>query len=148
MNARLDHAWILDHIPHQGRMCLNEAVTQWDAERLRCTALSHRDPDHPLRSGGRLGALTGIEYAAQAVAIHGALLGGDAAPGRLGSVRGLVCECARLDTVAGPLRVEVERLSGDAAALLYRFEIAGGGRRLLSGRLSIILAPALNRVQE
>ena len=33
-------------------------------------------PDHPLRSHGRLGVACGIEYAAQAMAVHGALTGG------------------------------------------------------------------------
>jgi len=135
----IDRNWILAHIPHQGPMCLNDSVEHWDAERLCCTALSHRDPQNPLRAHGRLSALIGVEYAAQAVAIHGALLGGSAAPGMLGSVRSLVCECAWLDDLPGLLRVEVARLGGDAAALLYRFQIHASGRRLLSGRLSIIL---------
>lgn len=141
MSATLGRDWILGHIPHQGTMCLNDAVESWDQDRLCCTARSHRDPKNPLRAEGRLSTLVGVEYAAQAVAIHGALLGAGRTPGMLGSVRGLICERARLDDVEGPLRVEVERLGGDAAALLYRFQVHGGGQRLLSGRLSIVLAP-------
>ena len=142
MNPPLDRAWILGHIPHQGGMCLNDAVGHWDCDHLRCTALSHRDPTNPLRVRGRLSALCGVEYAAQAVAIHGALLGCAAAPGMLGSVRDLICDCAWLDEVPDPLCIGVERLGGDAQALLYRFQIDGSGRRLLSGRLSIILGPS------
>ena len=142
MNPPLDRAWILGHIPHQGGMCLNDAVEHWDSDHLCCTALSHRDRHNPLRAQGRLSALSGVEYAAQAVAIHGALLGGGAAPGMLGSVRDLVCNCAWLDEVPDPLCIEVERLGGDAQALLYRFQIDGSGLQLLSGRLSIILGPS------
>ena len=52
-------------------------------------------PDNPLRSHGRLGAASGIEYAAQAMALHGALAG--AAPGATcGRVASRVArQCAR-----------------------------------------------------
>ena len=70
----LDHAWIAAHIPHHGSMCLLHAVSQWDERRIVCEALSHVDPDNPLRAQGRLGAANGVEYAAQAMAVHGGLL--------------------------------------------------------------------------
>ena len=73
----LDRAWIAAHIPHQGSMCLLDAVREWSGEAITCTASSHTDPANPLRADGRLGAANGIEYAAQAMAIHGALLAGD-----------------------------------------------------------------------
>ncbi|MBK1723364.1 3-hydroxylacyl-ACP dehydratase [Thiocystis violacea] len=140
MTQTLDRDWILARIPHQGVMCLNDAVESWDRDSLTCTAWSHRSVENPLRLEDRLSALMGIEYAAQAVAIHGALQGSGAAPGMLGSVRGLTCDCDRLDSVAGPLQVRVHRLGGDASALLYDFELHGDGRRLMSGRLTIVLA--------
>ena len=74
----LDHAWIEQHIPHKGRMCLLDAVLSWDATRIRCRSASHRTPDNPLRAHGRLGAACGIEYAAQAMAVHGALVAASA----------------------------------------------------------------------
>ena len=70
----LDHAWIAAHIPHQGSMCLLDAVLRWDTQHVACSATSHGDPSNPLRQFGRLGAACGIEYAAQAMAVHGALL--------------------------------------------------------------------------
>lgn len=142
MTAPLDRDWILSHIPHQGAMCLNDRVDAWDGDSLCCTAWSHRLPENPLSIDGRLSALAGIEYAAQAVAIHGALQGAGSAPGMLGSVRGLTCDCGELDSVEGPLSIEVTRIGGDAGALLYGFEIHGDGRRLLGGRLTIVLAPS------
>ena len=52
-------------------------------------ASSHRAADNPLRAHGRLGAACGIEYAAQAMAVHGALLAppDSAAAGRLSGQR-------------------------------------------------------------
>ncbi len=73
---RLDRAWIERHIPHHGRMCLLDEVIEWNAEHIRCRSGTHRMADHPLRSHGRLGSACGIEYAAQAMAVHGALAGG------------------------------------------------------------------------
>src|SRR2546430_15076222 len=70
----LDRQWIEQHIPHKGRMCLLDEVLSWDAARIRCRSATHRSPDNPLRLHGRLGAACGIEYAAQAMAVHGALV--------------------------------------------------------------------------
>ena len=138
----LNHAWIAAHIPHQGSMCLLENVLEWDEQRIVCDALSHTDPLNPLRAADRLGAATGVEYAAQAMAVHGALLAkSDAAPtqGYLTSVRGLSLHVDRLDDLAGPLRVTAERLSGDARLILYQFHIHHGERCLIEGRASVVL---------
>ena len=70
----LDRRWIAAHIPHQGPMCLLEEVLTWDAARVRCRATSHRLASNPLRAGGRLGAVCGVEYAGQAMAVHGAIV--------------------------------------------------------------------------
>lgn len=138
----LDHAWLLAHLPHQGSMCLLDAVTEWDAQRIRCTASSHRAPDNPLRAHDRLDAACGIEYAAQAMAAHGALLAAaDGAPraGYLASVRGVDLHVARLDDIAADLEVEAERLSGDDTTILYGFRVSAAGRELLSGRAAVVL---------
>ena len=59
-------------------MCLLDEVLTWDATQIRCRSATHRVPDNPLRAHGRLGAVCGIEYAAQAMAVHGALVGSSA----------------------------------------------------------------------
>ena len=86
----LDRVAIAARIPHQGSMCLLDAVLAWDSGQIHCRASSHRQPDNPLRAAARLGAACGIEYAAQAMAVHGALLapaGAPPRPGYLASVR-------------------------------------------------------------
>jgi len=140
----LDRAWIAAHIPHAGAMCVLDEVVAWDGERIRCTAHSHRDPDNPLRANGRLAAVSGIEYAAQAMAVHGALAGaaGEAARPRAGflaSVRDVEAQVARLDDIDGPLSVDAERIGGDGNHLLYRFAVRGGERVLLTGRAAVVL---------
>ena len=147
----LDRAWIAAHIPHQGSMCLLDAVGDWSAEAIACTATSHTDPANPLRADGRLGSANGIEYAAQAMAIHGALLAGnDGQPrqGYLTSVRGVTLHAARLDDLPGELIVRAERLSGDANNILYQFSVHHAERCLLEGRAAVVLdASALNKEQ-
>ena len=138
----LDHAWIAAHIPHQGSMCLLDAVLEWSAATISCRAISHRDPANPLRADGRLGAANGIEYAAQAMAIHGALLAGDNGPPRQGyltSVRGVTLHVTRLDDLPEALTVQAERLSGDAQNILYQFSLSHAGRCLLEGRAAVVL---------
>ena len=62
-------------------------VLSWDATRIRCRSATHRSPDNPLRLHGRLGAACGIEYAAQAMAVHGALVAASAPLARVRSPR-------------------------------------------------------------
>ena len=139
---QLDRAGIAARIPHQGGMCLLDRVLEWDANHIRCAAASHRAADNPLRAHGRLGAACGIEYAAQAMAVHGALRApgrGRPASGLLVGVRDVRFGVARLDDVAGDLTVEAERLSGDDANVLYRFAVDAGARRLADGRAVVVL---------
>jgi predicted hotdog family 3-hydroxylacyl-ACP dehydratase len=141
---------IARRIPHQGTMCLLDAVQAWDEASIRCETSSHLAPDHPLRAHGRLGAACGIEYAAQAMAVHGALVaesasaGAAAAPraGYLAGVRGVTLHVDRLDTVAGPLTVSAQRITGDANTVLYSFTVHGGPQALLGGRAIVVLDAA------
>lgn len=138
----LDRAGIAARIPHADAMCLLDAVLDWSPEAIRCRATSHRDAGNPLIADGRLGAAAGIEYAAQAMAVHGALLasnGDKPRQGYLASVRGVDFHAERLDDVAGELDIEAERLSGDDNNVLYRFAVCGDGRLLLEGRAAVIL---------
>jgi predicted hotdog family 3-hydroxylacyl-ACP dehydratase len=140
-----DHAWIAAHIPHQGSMCLLDAVERWNADYIVCLAVSHGDPAHPLRAEGRLGAAAGIEYAAQAMAVHGALLAEAHAPPRPGyltSVRSVDLRVSRLDLQPAPLTIVAERLSGDSNHILYQFSVESGAVCLLSGRATVMLDAA------
>ena len=138
----LDHDAIAARIPHQGTMCLLDRVLEWSPERIRCAAVSHYMPDNPLRDADRLGIAAGIEYAAQAMAVHGTLLAGqDSAPrqGFLASARSVELHAERLDTIVSELDIVAERLSGDGNNVLYGFSVSGDGRLLLSGRAAVIL---------
>ncbi len=127
-------------------MCLLDAVLEWSAQHVVCCADNQRAADHPLRQFGRLGAACGIEYAAQAMAVHGALLADGApaapAPGMLVSARQVELHVLRLDDIAQPLRIRAERLGAAAGLLLYAFSVHAGARLLLDGRASVLLGHA------
>ncbi len=140
-----DRDWLLARLPQKGAMNLLERIERWSDEEIACTARSHVAPGHPLRCGDLLPSCAAIEYAAQAVAAHGALLAGDdgtAGAGFLASARAVDLHVARLDDLAGPLAIHARRLSADASGLLYEFRVACGSARVASGRLAIALAAA------
>ncbi len=138
----MNKAEICARIPHSGSMCLLEGVERWDDTHIHCIAVSHRDAHNPLRSHDQLHAVCGVEYAAQAMALHGALLAAeDAGPsmGFLASVRDLRLATSRLDDVTDDLRVHATRLSGGADSFIYEFSIQARERLLLSGRVAVKL---------
>jgi predicted hotdog family 3-hydroxylacyl-ACP dehydratase len=137
----IDRAHILRLIPHQGAMCLWDAVPSWDDARIRLLAHSHRDPTHPLRSNGLLRAVHLCEYGAQAMAVHGGLLaqraGSAAAPGFLVSLRGIELSVTRIDDLQDDLHVHAEMQSVDDASLLYAFRVEHAGCRIGEGRAMV-----------
>jgi predicted hotdog family 3-hydroxylacyl-ACP dehydratase len=138
-----DRNWIASHIPHQGTMCLLDRVLSWDTQGIVCLSSSHRAADNPLRAHGRLGSACAIEYAAQAIAIHGALLqphpGTSPAVGLLASAREVELLVTRLDDVAPDLQVTAQRLHSDARGALYSFALHADHDLLVRGRASLLL---------
>jgi 3-oxoacyl-[acyl-carrier protein] reductase len=116
-------------VPQKGAMCLLDAIERHDATRIVCSSACHRDPANPLREDGRLSPLAGIEFAAQAMAAHGALRHGAPLHGWLARIRDCVVSCERMDTLPAPLIVEAERIAASERALSYRFVVTAGGRR-------------------
>lgn len=139
----LDRDGIAARIPHSGSMCLLDRLERWDAESIHCSATSHLQPDNPLRTAGGLLAPNAIEYAAQAMALHGGLLATEGEPpsaGFLASARNVRLSVARLDQVQGALQVSARRLSGDARQVLYEFEVNDAqGAPVAAGRAVVVL---------
>lgn len=71
---RLSRKEISEQIPHAGRMVLLDEVVEWDDDHIVCRSHSHQDRDNPLYLSGQLSAVCAIEYAAQAMAVHGSVL--------------------------------------------------------------------------
>ena len=144
----LDSDAIRELVPHHGAMCLIDAVESWDASGIVCTTAQHRSGANPLAQDGRLSAVHAIEFAAQAMAIHGALVNAarHTTPrmGLLLSVRDCRFHCDGLDQVAGDLHVKADRLAGTALMLMYGFSVCAGTQCLAEGRVSVLLRDSAN----
>ncbi len=152
-------------VPHAGNMCLLERVVACDAASIRCETRSHLDQSNPLRRNGHLASICAIEYAAQAMALHGALtapkdIGALTAPGHSGtltaaasgntpadvrhgylaSVRDLRCRTRCLDQYTGTLSVSATLVFDESARRIYSFLVAAGKTELVTGRAAVILA--------
>jgi predicted hotdog family 3-hydroxylacyl-ACP dehydratase len=142
LNAPLGRSEIAALIPHSGAMCLLDEVQFWDATRIVCTASSHHNPDNPMASDGMLDAVCGIEYAAQAMAVHGALVaagGRRPAAGYLVSVREVTCHSHRLDALPDSLEVTATRQAGSQSTALYTFSLRCGPMEIVTGRAAVVL---------
>lgn len=137
---KLDREAIEQRVPHAGAMCLLDAVVDWSAEAIHCSSAAPRD-DHPLARDGSVPAIAAAEYAAQATAVHGALLE-DAQRPRAGMLATLVdveLAAACLPAGEGPLAIRAQLLSRSPGGCLYAFEVDTERRRVAAGRLLVAL---------
>jgi len=137
-----DKATIARVIPHTGSMCLLDGVLECDSHRIRCISGTHRDTNNPMRSVNELSGICGIEYAAQAMAIHGVLCGQiEQKPGAgyLVSLRDVRCNAMRLDTLHDDLIIDAEKLMGNEALVIYQFTLYAGENEIMSGRATVAL---------
>lgn len=149
MSQRIFKDEILTLIPHAGLMCFWDTVEHWDADRIRCSTMSHRDAQHPLRYNDQLSAIHLAEYGAQAMAIHGGLLAREAgamhAPGgMLASLRDFVMNVQRIDHIEAPLIVHAQRLVANAGGSIYEFTVRAGEHLLARGRASAVMPRSTN----
>lgn len=123
-------------------MCLLDQVLSWSELAICASTGTHRDEHNPLRCRGRLPAVCGIEYAAQAMAIHGSLAcmrSGKPRAGYLVSARDVVWHSQHLDDLEGDLIINAEQLMGDARGGLYRFSIEHLDAEVSRGSLMVVL---------
>lgn len=129
-------------IPHTGSMCLLDGVESWDAENIVCVSRSHLDANNPLQLKGHIPAVCVVEYAAQAMAVHGGLSNVDASDvGYLASIRNLLLAEASLDSYDTPLRVHAQKIAGDERSLVYQFHVTTDNNEIASGRAAVVLQP-------
>ncbi len=133
-------------VPHKGAMCLWQRLLDHDDQHVRVASDGHRAVDHPLRSDDRLKAIHLCEYGAQAMAVHGGLLGrargGAVKAGVLVALRGVQLHVARIDDLAGELVGEAELLMDSDTSQQYGFRILHAGEVIAEGRAAVMLGEA------
>jgi len=139
----LDRVDIERRVPHAGTMCLLDAVMQWDATHIACTA-AVPGVTHPLAHNGMVPAVAAAEYAAQATAVHGALLGDQIVrrAGMLAKLSNVELHTACIPADDGPLTVRAELLSRGASGCMYAFEVTASRQPIASGRLIVAFPPS------
>lgn len=125
-------------IPHDGQMCLLDSVCSWGPTAIVCRAAAP-GPAHPLARGPAVPAIAGAEYAAQAAAVHGALLDGADSPrdGLLAKLADVELPAATFDAAGGLLTVTAELLSRVESGCMYRFDVRNEKGCVARGRLLV-----------
>ncbi|HXA46154.1 MAG TPA: 3-hydroxylacyl-ACP dehydratase [Burkholderiaceae bacterium] len=147
-NDHSERIEIASLIPHKDAMCLLDEIVFWNDLYIRCTTASHRNPANPLRGPSGLLSVCGIEYAAQAIAVHGGLLqrqsAGFQAPssGYLANAKDVRWTVDRLDDIASDLLVEAEQMISEGGRSIYAFNLSSDGRLLMQGRVAVVLEGA------
>lgn len=146
ISAPIVYADIVSLLPHGEPMVLLAAIESWDAQTMCCSAQSHLAMDNPLRQDGILSVYAGVEYAAQAQALHARLTAraqDDTSPrkGFVAVASRLEAQVRDLDEIAAPLRIELVQLAVNAQSSLYQFSLIAAGRPLLQGELLAVRAP-------
>jgi predicted hotdog family 3-hydroxylacyl-ACP dehydratase len=138
-----DRARIQQLVPHAGAMCLLDAVTHWDAAQITCSS-AEPAASHPLARDGVVPAIAAAEYAAQATAVHGALLDDASRPraGMLAKLMDVDLHSACFPPDGGPVTVNAKLLSRSGGGCLYAFDVASLGRPIASGRLMVAFGPS------
>lgn len=131
-------------LPHSGTMCLLEEVVGWDDSGILCTATSHASPDNPLREGAVLPLHNGIEYAAQAMAIHGHLCRREqlVRVGYLALVSNVTMYCEHLHQCSGHIQVRAHQQIKDEDSCSYNFTLHHGTELLMQGTALVVFPPA------
>ncbi|MCW8929331.1 MAG: 3-hydroxylacyl-ACP dehydratase [Gammaproteobacteria bacterium] len=141
----LDHINIEERLPHSGKMSLLDKVIQSDNISLTALANSHLNADNPLRLNGTISTINGIEYAAQAMAIHGSLLSDISQAGYIVSVRNIEIKKPFLPDIKSiekqePLLIYVKQLMSNENGFTYQFDISCEQESFISGKITVFLS--------
>lgn len=131
MSTRLlDAEAIYGLIPHRAAMRLLDTVTVHDETTAEARAVSHLAVDNPLRVDGYLATFQALEYAAQAIAVHGLATfagGGKADAVFIGAFRDVTLGTGPLDAVPGvPLDIALSLTAAVPGGWSYEFNVSVG----------------------
>lgn len=123
-------------------MCLLDTVERWSETFIQCASNTHLLMNNPLRLNGHLNAVHAVEYAAQAMAVHGGLLaheqGVQPVQGLIVALRDINLYTLYLHDKPGSLGIEAEILMHSSTAMIYSFRVKAGEMVLADGRISVM----------
>ena len=138
----IEHEELCSLIPHSFDMCLLERVDDWNETKIICFSNSHLLNNNPLRREESLSSVHLIEYAAQAMAVHGGLLdrekGLKMTEGYLAALRDVNINLCDVSQQSSELRIEADQILSQAGNMIYSFSVSTNDTELASGRATVI----------
>lgn len=138
----IEHDELCSLIPHSFDMCLLERVESWDKENIICSSSSHLLDDNPLRREDALSSVHLLEYAAQAMAVHGGLhdreQGLKMTEGYLAALRDVKINLCNIDKSQSELRIKAKQILSQAGNMIYSFSVSTAETEIVSGRATVI----------
>jgi len=138
----IEHDELCSLIPHSFDMCLLDRVESWDENTITCTSQSHKLDTNPLRRNETLSSVHLLEYAAQAMAVHGGIhdreQGVQMTEGYLAALRDIKIELCDIKNVETQLRIEATKILSQGGNMIYSFKVLTGENELVSGRATVV----------
>ena len=138
----IKHNELCSLIPHSFDMCLLDRVEYWDKDKIICHSNSHLLATNPLRREDSLSSVHLLEYAAQAMAVHGGLhnreQGLQMTEGYLAALRDVNIHLCELDKIQTELRIEANKILSQGGNMIYAFTVSSAETEIVSGRATII----------
>ena len=137
ISPELSRDGIAELLPHAGAMVLIDRVGSYSVESILCFS-NVVEKENPLAVEGEVGIYSGVEYAAQAMALHSTLSssGGKAEKGVVAVVSKLE---AYSDVLKGVIEVRAEKIDFTGDSSLYDFTVLSRDQLVLSGRMLVLL---------
>lgn len=138
----IEHDELCSLIPHSFDMCLLERVEFWNEDQIVCYSNSHLSSTNPLRREQTLSSIHLLEYAAQAMAVHGGLHGRKKGikmtEGYLAALRDVNIHLCELSDIKSELRIEAKKILSQDGNMIYTFSASSAETELASGRATVV----------
>lgn len=138
----IEHDELCSLIPHSFDMCLLECVEFWNEDQLVCYSHSHSSSTNPLRREHELSSIHLLEYAAQAMAVHGGLQnreqGIKMTEGYLAALRDVNIHLCDLSNIKDKLCIEASKILSQNGNMIYSFSVSAADTVLASGRATVV----------
>jgi len=140
--AQIEHEELCSLIPHSFDMCLLERVESWDENTITCYSNTHQLDNNPLRRDESLSSVHLLEYAAQAMAVHGGLhdrqQGKQMTAGYLASLRDIKIDLRAIESIDEELKIKATKILSQGGNMIYSFTVFAGKNTLVSGRATVV----------
>lgn len=138
----IEHEELCSLIPHSFDMCLLDRVESYDDNTITCLSRSHLEETNPLRRNETLSSIHLLEYAAQAMAVHGGIndreKGLKMSEGYLASLRDIKIELCEIDKLQEELRIVATKILSQGGNMIYSFTVNSETNTLVSGRATVV----------